>query len=132
MELIITKNEHIFARATDAEATEQDTFGLNIVNEEDIPAYPGTPVKGKEWKLDYVDGVLTWVLVDRPLTQEERLEVVEKEMEQQKNLWRVGEPVEVGDRRFYKELWYLCLQAHTTQADWAPDVTPALWQPMLL
>lgn len=41
--------------------------------------------------------------------------------------WTVGEAVEVGDRRYYAHRLYKVVQAHTTQADWTPDVTPALW-----
>lgn len=43
--------------------------------------------------------------------------------------WVVGEAVNVDDRRFYEptQLLYKCRQAHTTQADWTPDLTPALW-----
>ena len=42
--------------------------------------------------------------------------------------WKVGEAVKVGDRRLYNDVLYKCRQAHTTQADWTPDVTPALWE----
>ena len=41
--------------------------------------------------------------------------------------WTPGEAVEVGDRRYYAPRLYKAVQAHTTQADWTPDVTPALW-----
>lgn len=41
--------------------------------------------------------------------------------------WTVGEAVEVGDRRYYAHRLYKVVQAHTTQADWTPDKTPALW-----
>ena len=43
--------------------------------------------------------------------------------------WVVGEQVEPGDRRYYEpiQLLYKCRQEHTTQADWTPDQTPALW-----
>ena len=41
--------------------------------------------------------------------------------------WTVGEAVEVGDRRYYATRLYKAVQAHTTQADWTPDITPALW-----
>lgn len=41
--------------------------------------------------------------------------------------WTVGEAVNVGDRRYYATRLYKVVQAHTTQADWTPDVTPALW-----
>lgn len=33
----------------------------------------------------------------------------------------------IGDRRQYDDLLYRCIQAHTSQADWTPDVVPALW-----
>ena len=32
-----------------------------------------------------------------------------------------------GDRVRYSGNLYKCIQAHTAQADWSPDVTPALW-----
>ena len=38
-----------------------------------------------------------------------------------------GIAVSVGDRYQYNGKLYKCRQAHTTQADWTPDVTPALW-----
>ena len=44
-------------------------------------------------------------------------------------VWKVGEAVNVGDRRYYEptKRLYKAQQAHTTQADWTPDITPALW-----
>lgn len=33
----------------------------------------------------------------------------------------------VGDRVRYNSTLYKCVQAHTAQADWTPDATPALW-----
>lgn len=33
----------------------------------------------------------------------------------------------VGDRVQYNGTLYKCVQAHTAQSDWTPDVTPALW-----
>lgn len=45
--------------------------------------------------------------------------------------WVVGEAVEPGDRRYYEPTGRLYKvrdgQGHTTQADWTPDITPALW-----
>ena len=45
--------------------------------------------------------------------------------------WVVGETVEPGDRRYYAPTGKLYKvrngQGHTTQADWTPDQTPALW-----
>lgn len=61
----------------------------------------------------------------------QKLELTDQEALQVKNLhkeWKVGESVEEGDRRQYDDLLYKCRQAHTTQADWTPDKTPALWE----
>ena len=41
--------------------------------------------------------------------------------------WKPGEAVNVGGRRYYAPRLYKVVQAHTTQADWTPDKTPALW-----
>lgn len=45
--------------------------------------------------------------------------------------WRAGETVKPGDRRFYPPTERLYKvnegQGHTTQADWPPDATPAMW-----
>ena len=42
-------------------------------------------------------------------------------------VWAVGLAVEVGQRYQYGDRLYKVVQAHTTQADWTPDATPALW-----
>lgn len=45
--------------------------------------------------------------------------------------WKAGETVKPGDRRYYEPTEKLYKvkdgQGHTTQADWTPDITPALW-----
>ena len=41
--------------------------------------------------------------------------------------WAVGLDVSVGDRLEYGGKLYRCEQAHTSQAEWTPDKTPALW-----
>ena len=42
-------------------------------------------------------------------------------------VWAVGLAVGVGQRYQFNGKLYKCRQAHTTQADWTPDATPALW-----
>ena len=42
-------------------------------------------------------------------------------------LWEVGIEVTKGKRWQYNSSLYRCEQSHTTQADWAPDLIPALW-----
>lgn len=41
--------------------------------------------------------------------------------------WGAGKAYAIGDRIKYNGLLYRCVQAHTSQADWTPDVVPALW-----
>ena len=41
--------------------------------------------------------------------------------------WEIGKAYAVNDRRRYGANLYKCLHAHTSQADWTPDATPALW-----
>ena len=42
--------------------------------------------------------------------------------------WQVGELVKLGDKRRYNDKLYEIIQPHTTQSDWTPDITPALWK----
>lgn len=42
-------------------------------------------------------------------------------------LWKDDAEYQVGDRIRYNDILYKCVQAHTSQPSWTPDVTPALW-----
>lgn len=41
--------------------------------------------------------------------------------------WAAGETVTPGTCRLYQDKVYRVRQEHTTQEDWTPDKTPALW-----
>ena len=41
--------------------------------------------------------------------------------------WVTGHAYAVDERLQYKNVLYRVVQAHTSQADWTPDVTPALF-----
>ena len=41
--------------------------------------------------------------------------------------WKSGIAVKVGERYQYNGRLYKVIQAHTTQSDWTPDITPSLW-----
>ena len=41
--------------------------------------------------------------------------------------WVVGKAYAVNDRAQYNGTLYKCIQAHTSQDDWMPSTTPALW-----
>ena len=42
--------------------------------------------------------------------------------------WVVGKAYAVNDRAQYNSTLYKCVQAHTSQPDWMPSATPALWK----
>ena len=42
--------------------------------------------------------------------------------------WESAVKYEVGNLRAYNDCLYKCLQAHTSQEDWTPDITPSLWK----
>ena len=43
-------------------------------------------------------------------------------------VWEAGKAYAVSDRVQHDGMLYKCVQAHTSQADWTPDATPALWK----
>ena len=56
------------------------------------------------------------------LTDEDALQAVELFPQ-----WVVGNAYVVGERLQYNGVLYRVVQAHTSQADWTPDITPALF-----
>ena len=42
--------------------------------------------------------------------------------------WVVGKAYAVNDRAQYNGTLYKCVQTHTSQSDWMPSATPALWK----
>ena len=43
-------------------------------------------------------------------------------------MWEIGRAYAVDDRVQHGGTLYKCIQAHTSQTDWTPDKTPALWE----
>jgi len=41
--------------------------------------------------------------------------------------WESDREYKAGDRRRYSETLYKCLQGHSSQPDWTPDVAVSLW-----
>ena len=41
--------------------------------------------------------------------------------------WHEGVDYLMGDRICYEETLYKCVQAHRSQSDWIPSITPNLW-----
>ena len=46
--------------------------------------------------------------------------------------WVIGKAYAVNDRTQYNGTLYKCIQAHTSQNDWMPSATPALWKTVSL
>ena len=46
--------------------------------------------------------------------------------------WVIGKAYVVGDRVQHGGTLYKCIQAHTSQDDWMPSDTPALWKTVSL
>ena len=46
---------------------------------------------------------------------------------QTKTAYKLNEMVTYGENEVGDPQLYRCVQAHTSQADWTPDVTPSLW-----
>ena len=47
-------------------------------------------------------------------------------------MWAIGKAYAVNDRAQYNGTLYKCIQAHTSQSDWMPSATPALWKTVSL
>ena len=63
-------------------------------------------------------------VADGKITDEELLRVAPA---LEGRLWQPGTAVTVGDVYSFGAFLWKCVQAHTTQGDWSPDLTPALW-----
>lgn len=47
-------------------------------------------------------------------------------------IWAEGVAYAVGERVRYNGILYNCLQAHTSQVEWEPDVAASLWAKVLI
>lgn len=116
MEILILKNGSVFARTNDAEA-EGAEYTVALVPDDEVPIYPEEPAgRGKTYELQFVDGVLEWVLVDRELTQDERIEVLEEELDTYKypawvqptgahDAYAIGARVSHASKKWFNEVY---------------------------
>ncbi len=56
------------------------------------------------------------------LTDEDALSAIELYPQ-----WQTGTAYTADERIRYNSTLYRCVQSHTSQDDWTPDITPALW-----
>jgi hypothetical protein len=120
-----------------------------VAEVESIPDPPAIE-DGFQAYLKVEDGVPVWYLEPRTYTEEEknllaitlssRIVITEKVLAEALDddtiakisvlfpLWKAGLTVSVGDVYQWDGTLVECIQAHTTQEDWTPDVTPSLWK----
>lgn len=130
MEVLILRDGVLFARAR-ADDTDTGVFSVTTVLDTALPEYPAESAgRGKEYELQYADGVLTWAAVDRELTQSEQIETLEEELDG----YRYPEYVQptgahdcynVGNKVTYNGQHYASLINGNV---WSPAVYPAGWQ----
>ena len=121
MYIFIIKDNQIYAR-TEGDGAAED---YSLMTTDTVPEYPND---GEVYDLALVNGEVVWQLVPHLPSLQDQIDEIREELDQQKYAWKAGEAVVVGDRRYYNGNWYTCRQSHTTQADWTPDVVPALWE----
>lgn len=74
-------------------------------------------------KQDEQDNKIGKILIYSSMSEEDKSNLV-KDIE----VWTVGESLEVGDLRRVGNIAYEAIQPHTTQEDWRPEITPALYK----
>lgn len=47
------------------------------------------------------------------------------------DIWRIGRECKINEVYLYKGELYRCRQTHTTQEDWTPDITEALFKKLM-
>ena len=74
-------------------------------------------------KQDEQDNKIDKILIYSSMSEEDKSNLV-KDIK----VWTVGESLKAGDLRRVGNIAYEVIQAHTTQADWRPENTPALYK----
>ena len=69
--------------------------------------------------------LLRLAVADGKVTDEELLQI---QPALEGRLWQPGIEVKVGDVYTFGAFLWRCLQEHTTQGEWTPDLVPALWR----
>lgn len=119
-----------------------DQNGLPIV-ETTAPAIPVGMRLVEGYQVEGQSIVQTWTLVPEQGTAQEATiklaqlqaasltDEVAAEVPALFDAWKVGVAYEVGVRVNYQGVLYKCLQAHTSQATWAPSAAPSIWAEVL-
>ena len=145
------RSSYVNARRVDAATYDLtgDSFNLTQVTQEQVRVFPDDVEisEGQELTSDLIARSLPLAQFVRMSTEEAipaalglllRLAVADGRLTDAEllsiqpalegRLWQPGTEVKIGDvYTFGSSLWQ-CLQDHTTQGTWAPDLVPALWR----
>jgi hypothetical protein len=90
-----------------------------------LPLESFMTVSAEDALADTLGLLLRSVVADGRVTDAELLRVAPA---LEGRLWQPGIAVTVGDVYTFGQFLWKCIQAHTTQGDWPPDLAPALWR----
>ncbi|KAG8792404.1 hypothetical protein FRC17_008604, partial [Serendipita sp. 399] len=122
----------IEAEATSTDWNDHQHYGLNDQVIYDDSRYECIAPHLSHPRLTPTDTPSLWAAVDEPDTKATASFTTAGAEAFTDNVlsWKVDQNYKVGDRVKYQGIIYACLQAHKSQTDWTPSLTPALWKPL--
>ena len=117
-------SDQILILPDDVEAAEGQTLTDDMLMRV-LPLESFITVSAEEALPNALGLLLRLAIADGRLTDEELLSI---QPALEGRIWKPGLAVQVGDVYAYGSFLWRCLQAHTTQGNWPPDVVPALWR----
>ena len=90
----------------------------------ELPLESFVSVCAEDASSEVIQLLLRAAVADGKITDEELLRV---QPAIGNRLWQPNIAVQIGDVYSFGGCLWRCIQAHTTQGDWSPDLTPALW-----
>lgn len=113
----------IMVRSTDREGLTIDTWYSMEIDQSMTFEQAEEYVKGLDSFEPYVDPLQEAIDQLLPTLDDDQAETVINFFHE----WETGKAYVVGDRVRYQNVLYRCIQAHTSQSDWTPDVSASLW-----
>ncbi len=117
-------DEQVYVFGDEVEIAENDVLTPELITKA-IPLVQFIRVSAEEALPNALGLLLRLAVADGRVSDAELL-TIQPALEGR--LWQPGIAVEVGDVYTFGAFLWRCLQAHITQGDWSPDLTPALWR----
>lgn len=108
----------------DVEVTEGQTVTDELLRQA-LPIEAFITVSAEEALPNALGLLLRMAVADGRLTDAELLSI---QPVLEGRTWKQGLDVQVGDVYTFGSFLWRCIQAHTTQSGWPPDLAPALWR----